>query len=93
VSRRPGGELLGAALSFLGALLPGGEASPRATYLSDLVRKQLEDSVEVDEAGRPALTVRLPDHSALDRIAPALGRLLAEHGSGLQATAGTRDSE
>ena len=75
-----GGELVGAAFSFLGELLPAGEPTSEATYLGDLFRKQLADCLEEDESGRPTLTVKLPDRSSLDALASALGRLLAEHG-------------
>jgi SNF2 family DNA or RNA helicase len=75
-----GGALVGAAFSFLGELVPPGDSSPEATYLGDLFRKQLANCLEEDETGRPTLTVKLPDHSSLDALASALGRLLAEHG-------------
>ncbi len=72
------GKLVGAAFSLLGELLPAGEPTPQATHLADQFRKQLEGCIEEDEAGRPALTVRLPDRAALDDLANSLGRLLAE---------------
>lgn len=50
-----------------------------STYLADLFRKQLGGCLAEDEAGRPTLTVRLPDRSSLDALAGTLGRLLAEH--------------
>ena len=74
-----GGRLVSAAFSFLGQMLPQAEPTPAATYLADLFRKQLSECLEEDEAGRPTLTVKLPDRSALDALAASLGWLLAEH--------------
>ena len=58
---------------------PQPEPTPASTYLADLFRKQLTECLEEDEAGRPTLTVKLPDRSALDALAASLGWLLAEH--------------
>ena len=76
-----GGALVGAAFSFLSELLPAESTRPGADHLSDLVRKQLAECLEEDAAGRPRLTVVLPDRSALDALARSLGHLLAERSS------------
>ncbi len=79
-----GGALVGAAFSFLAELLPadsaaGGEPDAASVALADRVRRQLEECLAEDEAGRPTLTVKLPDRAALDALATTLGRLLAGH--------------
>jgi SNF2 family DNA or RNA helicase len=76
-----GGALVSAAFSFLGELLPSGNTTPRASQLVDVVRKQLASCIEEDDAGHPTLSVKLPDRSALDTLANALGHLLAAHGA------------
>jgi superfamily II DNA or RNA helicase len=77
-----GGALVGAAFSFLSELLPAQSTQPGADHLADLVRKQLAECLEEDAAGRPRLSVVLPDRSALDALARSLGHLLAERSGG-----------
>ncbi|MDD4889937.1 MAG: SNF2-related protein [Phycisphaerae bacterium] len=81
-----GGQLLTAALGFLGQLLPGpqsggqpgnGGDSAGGDLLVQQARKHLEQCVERDEAGRLKLTVSLPDDSALETMAASLARVLA----------------
>ncbi len=78
-----GGQLLTAALGFLGELLPGpapagaGAASSGSDELVLQARQSLEQCIERDEAGRLKLTVSLPDESALATMAVSLARMLA----------------
>ena len=78
-----GGQLLTAALGFLGELLPAAKESPDAdapAARTDLVQRaheQLLQCVERDESGRLRLTVCLPDESALGTMAASLARVLA----------------
>jgi len=79
-----GGALVGAAFSFLAELLPAeaaGEPAAASAALADRVRQQLGECLAEDDAGRPTLTVKLPDRAALDTLAATLGRLLAGHHS------------
>jgi superfamily II DNA or RNA helicase len=71
-----GGRLVAAALGLLGELLPAPEGTAGG-QLGDALRAQIAEAVETDAAGRPILTVPLPDRAALDGIAQALGGLLA----------------
>jgi SNF2 family DNA or RNA helicase len=72
-----GGELLGAAFQFLGALVDG-QQDPRPTPepVVRQLRARLDQCVEVDAEGRARLSVTLPDHQALDNLARTLARLL-----------------
>jgi superfamily II DNA or RNA helicase len=71
-----GGQLLGAAFTFLGQLIPAaGEPNPAA---ATALRERLGECVETGEDGRPRLTVTLPDARALNALADALARLMAK---------------
>ena len=78
-----GGQLLTAALGFLGELLPGpasagdGATAGGSGELVQQARKHLEQCIERDEAGRLKLTVSLPDEAALATMAASLARMLA----------------
>ena len=72
-----GGELLGAAFCFLGQLVSEPSAPPPPSQLVTTLRTRLSECVEEDAAGRPRLTVTLPDRAALDRLADTHARLLA----------------
>jgi superfamily II DNA or RNA helicase len=78
-----GGQLLTAALGFLGELLPGPSAaggggdSAASSELVQQARQHLEQCIQRDEAGRLRLTVSLPDESALQTMAASLARVLA----------------
>jgi superfamily II DNA or RNA helicase len=72
-----GGQLVAAALRLLSELLPAREDTAELTGIGALVREQLAGAVDSDAAGRPVLTLTLPDRAALDGIARTLGALLA----------------
>jgi hypothetical protein len=71
-----GGQLVAAAFRLLGELLPPANDAPAANPLGAFLRDQLAGAVEADAAGRPVLTLTLPDQAALDSIAQLLGGLL-----------------
>jgi superfamily II DNA or RNA helicase len=72
-----GGELLGAAFRFLGQLVPESSVPPPPSQLVNTLRAHLSECVEEDAAGKPRLTVTLPDRAALDHLADTLARLMA----------------
>ena len=72
-----GGQLVSAAFSFLGEMMPGDGESDESKQLAALIRSRLDDCVEKDEEGQLHLKVTLPDPAALDSLAGSLGRLLA----------------
>ncbi|NUQ48063.1 MAG: hypothetical protein HUU22_18780, partial [Phycisphaerae bacterium] len=70
-----GGQLLGAAFEFLGALVPPrGDAGNGAA--AEQLKQRLSECVERDEQGQLKLTVTLPDAAALDNLARSLAGLL-----------------
>lgn len=71
------GQLVGAALGLAGQLLdqPGGR--PPDPEMVERINDQLSTLAEVDEAGRPRLSISLPDQDALRNLASTLARLLA----------------
>jgi superfamily II DNA/RNA helicase len=75
-----GGQLVAAAFTFLGQVLPprgnGEDAAPEARHL----KARLDECLERDEQGRPRLTVTLPDDSSLDELARSLAVLLGGSG-------------
>jgi hypothetical protein len=73
-----GGELLSAAFGFLSEMLPETEVDQAAQQkTAAAVRESLSQCLETDAEGRTKLTVTLSDSSALDRLAEALGKLVA----------------
>lgn len=72
-----GGQLLSAAFTFLGEMIPRGEESEVTAQTASQLRARLEECLERDETGRPRLTVTLPDEAALDTLARSLASLLA----------------
>ncbi len=71
-----GGQLLGAALTFVDQLLPPRDESDESRRNAEAVRQRLAECLEQDDEGRMKLTVTLPDASALDNLAGTLARLL-----------------
>ena len=74
---RAGGQLLGAAFTFLGEMIPSRDETQESRKLAGLFRSRLAECMEKDAHGRLKLTVTLPDASALDALAGSLARLLA----------------
>jgi superfamily II DNA or RNA helicase len=73
-----GGELLGAALQFLGELVAGAQptAAAPAPDVVQTLQSRLDQCVQTDENGRPQLTVTLPNREALNNLAQTLAKLL-----------------
>jgi hypothetical protein len=71
-----GGEIVRAALGLLAELLPAGAPSFAPSQLGEAVRERLAAGLGRDVAGRPTLTLPLPDTAALEAFASSLGRLL-----------------
>jgi hypothetical protein len=72
-----GGELLGAAFKFLGELISSTPAiAPPPDDIVNNIRGQLQQCIEVDDAGRARFSVTLPNKEALDGLAKTLSQLL-----------------
>jgi superfamily II DNA/RNA helicase len=75
-----GGQLLAAALSFLGELLPASGAGAPAAETVAAVKSSLQQCMETGADGRVRFAVTLPGAQALDGLALALAGLI-ERGS------------
>jgi SNF2 family DNA or RNA helicase len=72
-----GGQLVAAAFSFLGEMLPRREPTDGAAILTSEFKARLDECVDRDEQGRPRLTVTLPSEAALENLARSLAAVLA----------------
>ena len=72
-----GGQLLTAAFSFLGELVPKQEQTDQSRQMAQLIKGSFSDCLDKDEQGRSRLIVTLPDDTALDTLANSLAALLA----------------
>jgi superfamily II DNA or RNA helicase len=71
-----GGQLLSAAFTFLGEMIPRREPTDGATRMAHEFKARLDECLERDDRGRPRLTVTLPDETALANLARSLAALL-----------------
>ena len=71
-----GGQLLGAAFSFVDQLLPPRKESDRSRQLAETVKKHLVECMKQDDEGRMKLTVTFPDAGAVDNLADSLAYLM-----------------
>jgi SNF2 family DNA or RNA helicase len=71
-----GGQLLAAAFSFLGEMIPPREPTDRVVKATDEFKARLTECLERDDEGRPRLTVTLPNEKALESLARSLAALL-----------------
>jgi superfamily II DNA/RNA helicase len=71
-----GGQLVAAAFTFLGEMIPQREPSNDAGRMATEFRARLDECLDRDEHGRPRLTVTLPNEAALEKLAHSLAALL-----------------
>lgn len=71
-----GGQLVAAAFTFLGEMIPRKKATNGADQMAREFKARLEECMERDEEGRPRLTVTLPDEAALENLSRSLAALL-----------------
>ena len=70
-----GGQLLAAAFTFLGEMMPRSAAdgaAARTEKVASDFKARLEECLERDEQGRPRLTVTLPNEAVLENLARSL---------------------
>jgi hypothetical protein len=72
-----GGQLLTAAFTFLGEMIPQREPTDGTARMAREFNDRLNECLERDDQGRPRLTVTLPDETALANLARSLAALLA----------------
>src|SRR5262249_3162321 len=71
-----GGQLVAAAFTFLGEMIPQEMATNGAEQMAREFKARLDECMERDEEGRPRLTVTLPNEAALENLARSLAALL-----------------
>jgi superfamily II DNA/RNA helicase len=71
-----GGQLVAAAFTFLGEMIPEREPTNGAAQMASEFKARLSECLERDEQGRPRLTVTLPNEAALENLARSLAALL-----------------
>ena len=70
------GQLLSAALQLVGELVVSKDAPRPSSQAVDQLSSSLSECVQRDSAGRPQLTISLPDDNALRGLAETLALLL-----------------
>lgn len=74
---RTGGELVAAAFSFLGEIVPAGDSTPASRKQTRRMREQLEQCMTFDSQGDLTFTIKLPDRRSLDALAETLGAIMS----------------
>ena len=74
-----GGQLLAAAFTLLGEMIPQQEPTNRTARMASEFKARLNECLERDGQGRPRLTVTLPNEAALENLARSLAALLANN--------------
>jgi superfamily II DNA/RNA helicase len=72
-----GGQLLSAAFTFLGEMVPAREETDASKLIAQRFKDRLDECLDRDEDGRPRLTVTLPNDDALRSLARSLAALLS----------------
>ena len=72
-----GGQLLGAAFSFIGEMFPEGPESEKTRQIAQTIKTQLVDCVDEGEDGEVKMTITLPDRAILDNLAKSMARVVA----------------
>lgn len=70
-----GGQLFGAAFSFIGELFSGKDESEETIHLAEILKKQLYHCLEKGEEGGLKLTINIPDETTLDTMARSLAHI------------------
>lgn len=73
---KAGGQLLGAAFTFIGEMFPEKEETPETVRMSEMFKSRLSECVDKGEDGKLKMTIALPDESVLDNLAKSLARLV-----------------
>jgi hypothetical protein len=71
-----GGQLLTAAFTLLGEMIPQRETTNGAAQMASELKARLDECLERDEQGRPRLTVTLPNDAVLEKLAQSVASLL-----------------
>ncbi len=72
-----GGQLLGAAFSFMGEMFAQREETEQTRRTAQTLKQKLSECLEKDAEGRIRMTISLPDESVLDNLAKSLAQIMA----------------
>ncbi len=72
-----GGQLLGAAFSFMGEMFGSEETSDQTRQIAKVFKNKLEKCMQKDENGNLTFSISLPDESFLDNMATSLARIVS----------------
>lgn len=72
-----GGQLLGAAFSFIGEMFSEKEETEKALHLSEAFKERLSECLEKREDGKLKMTITLPDEAVLDNMAKSLAQIVS----------------
>ncbi len=73
---KAGGQLLGAAFSFIGEMFPETEESDRTIQLTEAFKGKLTECVDEGANAELKMTVTLPGKDVLDNLAKFLARMV-----------------
>lgn len=71
-----GGELVGAAFTFLGEIFSGREDTEKSLQLEKMFKERLSECLERREDGSLRMTIALPDEAALDAMSTSLAKMI-----------------
>lgn len=72
---KAGGQLLGAAFTFIGEMFPEKEETAQTTQMAETFKMRLSECLEKGEDGELKMTITLPDEAVLDNLAKSLARM------------------
>ena len=75
---RAGGELLGAAFSFLSEMFPEADETDQSRQLTQAFQDRLSGCLDKEENGELKMTITLPDESVLNKLAQSLARMVSD---------------
>jgi superfamily II DNA or RNA helicase len=71
-----GGQLLGAAFSFMGEMFAQQEETEQTKQIAQTLKDKLAQCLEKDAEGKIKMTIALPDESVLDNLAKSLAQII-----------------
>jgi SNF2 family DNA or RNA helicase len=72
---KAGGQLLGAAFTFIGEMFPEKEETEQTIQLAETFKARLSECLEKGEDGELKMTITLPDQAILNNLAKSLARM------------------
>jgi len=72
---KAGGQLLGAAFTFIGEMFPEKEETAQTIQMAETFKARLSECLEKGEDGELKMTITLPDETVLDNLAKSLARM------------------